>query len=141
MSADPSERPVSTTITVGQQFYDNFNQAILSREGVPFDILAADRPTDAYKLLTGVLGTMVETSESITDPNGNTVSKVMDGEQAVAGYVKASVEEATLDTDTESFDVVVSVFQKAKLWDVIRGRRPEPKEVLRFHVEPPNLAF
>ncbi len=135
----------STEITVDQDFYDKFNEVILSSQGVPFDELAADRPADAYKLLTHVVEGVAGTADIITTTKdmkeGMKVSKEMDGEAAMSGFARHAIREVTQDTDIQPIDVVVSVFQKPKFRDAIRGRKTEPKQVVAFRVEPPNLAF
>ena len=69
------------------------------------------------------------------------VSRTMDGETAMTGFAQHAIREITHDTDTQPIDVIVSVFQKPRFRDAIRGRKTEPKQVIAFHVEPPNLAF
>jgi hypothetical protein len=130
-----------TQITLGQDFYDKFNAAIISSQGVPFDELAGERPADAYKLLTHVVEGVAGTADTITTADGMKVSKKMDGEAAMSGFARHAIREITQDTDVQPIDVVVSIFQKPKFRDAIRGRKTEPKQVVAFHVEPPNLAF
>ena len=130
-----------TQITMPQDFYDKFNQAITQSQGIPFEELATERPADAYKLLTRVVEGVAQTADSVKTGDGIKVTKKMDGEAALAGFAKHAVRETVQDTDIEPVDVVVSVFQKPRFRDAIRGRQTEPKQVVAFHVEPPNLAF
>jgi len=129
-----------TEITLDERLYDQFNQAICKMEGMPFDLLAAERPTDAYKILTRVFGEFSKRANTVTF-NDTKVSKMMDGEEATSGFARLAFEELTVDTDVEPIDVVVSVFGKQNFREALRGRKPQPKQVVSFRVEPPNLAF
>ena len=130
-----------TQITMPEDLYDKFNQAITQTQGMPFEELATERPADAYKLLTRVIEGLAETAESVKTQDGIKITKAMDGEAALAGFAKHAVRETVQDTDIEPVDVVVSIFQKPRFRDAIRGRKTEPRQILAFHVEPPNLAF
>ncbi len=127
--------------TMPQDLYDKINQTTAQSQGIPLEELATERPADAYKLLTRVFQVLSETAESIKTPDGIKVTREMDGEAAFIGFTQHAIRETTRDTDIEPVDVVVSVFQKPRLRDLIRGRETEPKQVLAFRVEPPNLAF
>jgi hypothetical protein len=131
-----------TQITMPQDFYDGFNRAITQSEGMPLEELATERPADAYKLLTRIAEGLAQTQTAESaKTQGIEATKKMDGEAALAGLAKHAVRETVQDTDIEPVDVIVSVFQKPRFRDVIRGRKTEPKQILAFRVEPPSLAF
>lgn len=127
-------------IEVDQGFYDNFQEAILLTEGISFDELAVERPADAYKLFTHVIEEAAATGEIITTADGRSVSRKMDGEAATSAFARYAVREIAEDTDLQPIDVIVSVFQTPRFRDLVRGRKTEPKQVLSFRVEPPDLA-
>jgi hypothetical protein len=132
--------PQPTNITMSESFYDDFCTAVLDTEGMPFDELAVVRPADAYKLLSGVIAEFAKGANSIKTGDGIEVSKEMDGPEAMSSFAYHAVKESTKDTDIQPVNVVVSVFQKPRFRDAIRGRESAPKQVLTFRVEPPSLA-
>lgn len=128
-------------ITLTQNIYDVFNQSVARNEGMSFEALTVERPNDAFKLLWHAVEQFSQAGESVKSADGVRVTKQMDGEEAFAGFTKHALAEKKRDSDTQAFDVVVSIFQKPKLRDFIRGRGTEPKQLLAFRVEPPDLAF
>ena len=136
--AEPRE-PVQ--ITLPEDFYGKFDQAIVENLGMPFTQLAEERPADAYKAVMGLARDLAESTDTVTTLDGKTVSKDMDGAEATHGAARHAIESSKIDTDIEPVDVVVSVLQTPRFRDMIRGRKTQPKQVASFHVDPPNLAF
>ena len=130
-----------TQFTMPQDLYDQVNRAVTENQGMTLEELAAERPSDAYKLLTHIYQGLAESKTSRATMDGVEVSVAMDGQEATSGFARHSVREVlSADPDIEPIDVIVSVFQKPKFKDAVRGHGTKSKQVLSFHVEPPNLA-
>lgn len=135
---DESKSPVQ--ITLPENLFNALDGKINEMHGVSFSELATERPADAYSYMTRIVKGLAKVTGEVTIGDMQLTEK-LDGKEAVTGAAKQAIERATVDTDIEPVDVVISVFGKPRLRDAIRGRETEPVQVISFHVEPPNLAF
>jgi len=129
-----------TQVTMSKVLYEVFDDKINHIHGISYRELATRQPSEAYMLLTSFIEQYASAAETFKSDDGITVNREMDGEAAVTGIARHAVRESVRDTDIETFDVVVSLFQSPRFRDFIRCRETKPREILTFRVEPPNLA-
>jgi len=136
------QRPTDTTpflleCTLPQATLSAISRLAHERTGSTIYELAENNPRDAYIRLSHLFKlNFIDTN----DDNWSIGSPYDDGQQAFDGLTKYLEEKRAPDPDVEEIDLVISVWKRGSLLDYLRGYSDIPKEILRFRVEPPDLA-